>query len=363
MVVAVIVSTCVLMELGARLAIYGMEYWRPDYRAEADGYVHASWTRDYYKEFLDSGEVEWQSYVYWRRRPYRGTFINIDQDGIRRTWRSPSLTGDSPSVFVLGGSTVWGTGARDDYTLPSHLARALDAQGHPSRVVNYGESGYVTAQALAILVQRLRRGDVPDVVVFYGGVEDVFSAFQNGEAGLPQNEANRRLEFNSTQPERLDKTWLVMTSGLGRLGDTFRNLFVSTSRAAGNDGTRLLAQDVIDQYCSTLRVADALGRQYGFRAVYYWQPVIFTKQPLTTYESAARDRYAYARPFFDDVYRRIAAGTDPCRPLTIRDISRIFAQDPGPVYVDAFHMTEQGNQRVAAEIVPPVIAGLAEGRR
>ena len=48
-----------------------------------------------------------------------------------------------------------------------------------------------------MLELELQRGNVPDVVIFYDGVNDVFSTFQNGASGLPQNEASRVEEFGS----------------------------------------------------------------------------------------------------------------------------------------------------------------------
>ena len=62
-----------------------------------------------------------------------------------------------------------------------------------------GESGYVNTQSLLALELELRGGNVPDEVIFYDGVNDVFSTFQNNEAGLPQNEQNRATEFNLLQ--------------------------------------------------------------------------------------------------------------------------------------------------------------------
>ena len=48
----------------------------------------------------------------------------------------------------------------------------------------------------------LRAGNIPDIVIFYDGVNDVYSSFQTyimgqDEAGLPQNNQNRKDDFNS----------------------------------------------------------------------------------------------------------------------------------------------------------------------
>ena len=357
---AIILGTLVALETGARLVVYGNDAWRPDYRESADGYGGAPWVGRYYKEFRDSGDVDWHPYVYWRRRPYSGEYINVDAEGVRRSWRAANLPALAPAVFVLGGSTVWGTGARDEQTMPSQIARQLDGRGRPVRIVNYGESGYVLRQSLDTVIDRLQRGDVPRVAVFYSGVEDTFSALQNGEPGLPQNEANRRLEFNATQPQNLDKLWHVMTAGVERLGSLARARLVPSAAAqdarAGGDRPGL-ADSVVATYCSTARVAAALGRQYGFAVKFYWQPVLFMKASPTAYEAGARERYGYARDFFDQVYTRMSR-PGACADVEITDLSHLFDRETQPRYIDAFHLTEAGNEAVAGAIVPDVASVL-----
>ena len=51
--------------------------------------------REYWKEFEQANKVTYHPYVLWRRRPYQGELLAIDQNGIRRTLAfSPRL--DSP---------------------------------------------------------------------------------------------------------------------------------------------------------------------------------------------------------------------------------------------------------------------------
>ena len=362
LLVNLMLVSLLVVEAAARIGVYGIERWRPDYRAGADGYFGATWTRDYYREFAASGGAEWRPYVYWRRPPFAGRFINVDAEGIRRTWKAATGDAERTRIFVMGGSTAWGTGARDDYTLPSELAKGLFERGRAAEVTNYAESGYVTFQDVSMLLSRLHRGNVPDLVVFYGGVDDVFSALQNGVAGIPQNEVNRRREFNVLQPENVGKLLPVLTSGTQYFaGMVRRRLMRNTAGAvlpeAGNRSA--LAQAVIEQYCANLRTVRGLAREYGFRALFFWQPVIFTKPTLTSYEVFERDRYGYARDFFAETYKRMADAPPSCRDLGLDDVSRVFENDARPYYIDAFHVTEAGNQRVAAAMLPIVIESLA----
>ncbi len=166
-----------------------------DWRADADGHDDREWAVAYYREFREANRAHWQPYVYWRRAPYRGRYISVDAEGKRRTVQVEGLPEDAPEVFVFGGSTIWGTGAADDETIPSYLARQLRGAGHPARVVNLGETGYVSTQGLLRLLLELRAGNVPDVAIFYDGANELAAAAQTGEPGIPMNEVRRREDF------------------------------------------------------------------------------------------------------------------------------------------------------------------------
>ena len=104
---------------------------------------------------------------------------------------------------MLGGSSLWGFGARDNETIPSLLARDLDQRGWRVDLKNLSEIGYVSTQELIALFRELQAGYRPDVVIFYDGVNDTTAALLlEGEAGLTTNEVNRRQEFNLLQSPR-----------------------------------------------------------------------------------------------------------------------------------------------------------------
>src|SRR5688500_15337709 len=120
-----------------------------DDRFRADTYAGTSWVREYYAELQDTWELQWRSYVYYRRKRFDGEYINVDASGLRATTApSPRQQGQRVPVkiFMFGGSTLWGTGARDAYTIPSMVASELEKSGLRPEVTNFGETGYVSTQ-------------------------------------------------------------------------------------------------------------------------------------------------------------------------------------------------------------------------
>ncbi len=329
------------------------------------------WVRDYPREQVEAVRERWWSYVYWRARPHKGAYINIDENGIRRTW-NPSPPAGRVKIFMFGGSTLWGYGARDEFTIPSLVSRKL-ASRLPAApyVVNYGEAGYVTTQEMITLILELQKGNVPDVVVFYDGVNDAWAAFQSGVAGIPQNEINRVIEFNSR--DRLNwQRGLTERVGLFR----FARGVMGSLGTSPEDGTRrflepTLATSVVDVYLANVRLVNVLAREYGFRAVFFWQPTIYSKKVLSPDEErwrltgARRSRRGGAAPLFAEEYRAFNEAfrekTRTTRVENVYDLSRIFENDSRTIFIDRFHISEQGNDKVAegiASTLREIVAGL-----
>ncbi len=165
-------------------------------RPRTHPYAGLPWFSTYEDELRNSFSMEWEPYVYWGRRPQHGRYVNVDSAGHRRTVQPVPLRAPVRQVFFFGGSAMWGTGARDEMTIPSQVAARLAERGtRDVAITNFGETGYVFTQELIRFELELRRGLRPDVVVVYDGINDVASALIGGRAGAPQNESNRVREF------------------------------------------------------------------------------------------------------------------------------------------------------------------------
>jgi lysophospholipase L1-like esterase len=338
---------------------------RVDTRIYADDYRNASWVRQYFREYWEAETTRWESYVYWRRRPYAGELVNVDGQGVRRTTGGAPAAGGGrpPRVMFFGGSTMWGSGARDAHTIPSRVAARLAERGISIEAVNLGEGGWVSTQGLLELMMRLRRGDIPDIVVFYDGINDVYSSLQAGEAGKPQNERNRVREFNLTRHDDLSglrRTALLesakaldMYALAQRLARRFGNVDYE-GRLSEPPDARALAEKTVGIYRDNLRKIGLLGKAHGFRAVFYWQPVILGKPKLTEYEAGLRKSRMVTdmEPFFQRTYALVDRATAELgREFDFHNIAGIFADVPEPVYIDWAHLSERGNDLIAARMV------------
>src|SRR5262249_12468325 len=126
-------------------------------------------------------------FVGWRRVPFEGKTIKIDQNGVRVT-PGADCRGKAFRVFTFGESTMWGTGSPDWLTIPANLQKRLaQLKPGPVCVMNFAESAYVTTQDVMMLQTQLRSRNIPDVVIFYSIGGDIGSAYESGEAGVHAN--------------------------------------------------------------------------------------------------------------------------------------------------------------------------------
>jgi hypothetical protein len=334
--------------------------FKPYFGAFADGYRDEDWPAHAFREFFDRVRVEWAPFVGWRHRPLAGTYHNFDARGLRRTWRPPEAEsgGKRPHrVFMLGGSTVMGMGARDDGTVPSLLARGLFEAGLAAEVTNMGQLGYVMAQEVAALIEELKRGNAPDLAVFTDGLNEVMTAEHHGTAGRLWQEANRRHEFNLIQPYR--RADLLRFAARALAPETAKALGLfeppadPPARLAAADVERV-AGDVWRHYAWNVRLVEDLAARFKFRALFFWQPAIFMKKTPTAYEE--RLKREGDTPLFRSVYgqRLETLGTLE----NAVDLSRAFEDLAEGVYYDAHHLTERGNGLLAAAMLPHVVAAL-----
>jgi len=364
--VGVVVICFVLLEGSARLVLALLPETDADFNeTNAEGLKNAQWLGEYMAERHASSTVEWHSYVYWRHKHYAGSHINIDEDGIRRTWNADTRGLPPIRVFMFGGSTLFGRGARDDFTIPSQLAKAFSVASElPLEVTNFGESGYVSTQGLIALILELREGNVPDVAIFYDGVNDVFAAHQAGAAGLPQNEYKRRLDFEAFEvafllrvADRLSSLTLARRL-LGR-GRFTRGMATEEELASGE-----LARQIVSTYKGNLKAVDGLARAFGFQALYFWQPMVLSRRSPTPHEVEIAERLTREQPGLYTLYRQTSALVEGDSELAadprFHDLHDVLDGGTESFFIDFNHITEAGNARIAEAMLLPLNRALAE---
>ena len=138
-----------------------------DSRSELTLYKGYAWAESHFKT-LKSLSTTYYDYITLRRDDVQSDTINI-VNGVRTT-SIPVETNLQGEVWFFGGSTLWGTGVKDDQTIPAIFEKLSNM---PSS--NFGESGYTTQQNLNLLIKNYLMGGKPKIVFFYDGINDIIN--------------------------------------------------------------------------------------------------------------------------------------------------------------------------------------------
>jgi lysophospholipase L1-like esterase len=369
LVLGVTLVSLLLAELILRLAFAAKDaalpLADPDPRLLAEGYQGAPWTPAIFAA-QESMPTRWHAYELYRPIPDPDSRVGLDPEGNRLTLDArggPGPDRGEPAIWVFGGSAAWGWGSRFDLTIPSQLAAFLVPQHPQARVRNFAQPGYVSTQDVLSLMMRLRAGEGPDVVILYGGVNDVLASLQNERAGLPQNEANREREFNIlTRPVDLARSFVgavVADSAFNRLATSAARRLGARRLPAARPFGPEQAEQLLAVYEANLRLAATLAEQHGFRVLACWQPTLFSKKAMTPYEREKSEQYAWLREPIARVDRLIDAGRLKDAPARFVDFRRVLDDEAKLVFVDFCHTTEQANVKIAEALAPEVHALLS----
>ena len=327
--------------------------------AELPYYTSQDWAIEYWHELSVTGDKQYRPWVIWSRYPFEGTTININQDGIRETPGADCST-NSYKVFTFGGSTMWGAGAPDWGTIAAYLQAGLKSlRDEPVCVVNFGETSFVSTQSVIELLIQLQSGNVPDLVMFYDGVNDVYAAYQSGQAGVHHNLSQIAAKFEGSDAQERHPLveWLKMSSSFSLLKRAVANIRTEEPEASertyqtiGID-TDSLADSVAQIYLSNYKIVGALAQEYGFKYYFFWQPVIsIGKKPLTEEEQNMRSIMDPALVnLLDAVYRDIELAAPEYENLYY--IAHVFDEQDSQIYRDHCHVTPVGNQLIAQKML------------
>lgn len=299
-------------------------------------------------------------YLTWISKPVKGRYVNIDRVAGRRTWNPPDLPPDAATVYVFGGSAAWGWGARDEHTIPSQLSRLLNAQAPRFRVYNYAEPAYTFTQGVLYLILKLREGSRPDYVIFYDGFNDVYGAYQSGQAGALHNAAQMRDKLQS-KPRQLYwkavKEWFQEHVYL--YDKVFYKLYLHfhPEERYREVGVRLtdqelqeLAAALFQYYAQSLDLLNHLSQAYGFKYACFWQPALFTEAQVLPQETRIDVRLGDKQ--FGKLYKftNQYLAQHPLSPH-FYNLADAVSQRTQTCYLDLVHMTEAGYGMVAEGIL------------
>lgn len=300
-------------------------------------------------------------HVGWRSHPRPGPLMTIHADG-NRVVPEASCGYGAYRVLVLGGSTVFGFGVPDWGTLPAYLQQALTRRlRRPVCVRNLGQLGWTPTQDVIALVRELQDGEVPDLVIFYEGYNEVTSGGRDGvglgtpgwddyEGALAQDEA-------ATHAAGTGLVEFLRGSGLGQVAGQLRRRLTAPDPDPPSPVTPAM---ILRADRANLASARGVAQAFGVKTWFFWQPTILAKPgPLSPAERDVVSRLGTAPALRTLIARAYADVEREAGALGIVYLGHLFdAPRAAGAFMDDCHLWPEGNTRVAEHILAAVAADL-----
>jgi hypothetical protein len=310
--------------------------------------------REYWKEFEQANKVTYHQYVLWRRAPYQGEVLAIDQEGVRRTPHTQCNNDKAFTIWTFGDSVMWGAGAPDEETIDAFLASDYEKAGKPVCIVNYAEKGWANSQEMIGLIENLKHATrEPDVVLFYDGGTEAFAAYQSGRADVHSN-------YNSFK-KFLDNWGASQKAGFSYFEQTntyrflekiaikapFHNQKDEAPKAARDAET--LSAAVVSNYAQNMDIVSLLAKQYGFRPIFAWYPNLAVgHKELTPYEQQVLNMEYQKFPSLGSMYQAVyQRGRETIKSSDFYYLGDLLDAQKSSLYVGISHLKPEGNRIVA----------------
>jgi hypothetical protein len=340
-----------------------------DWASASPAYEGVSWAEDFWAEQKAAASranaFRYEPFRVWGNTEVHSRYLNVDahETGYWRRTANACAQGAPPKskVWLFGGSTAFSGETPDFATLASALARRLNAGGARCvEVTNFGVPAYVMNQEVLLLIELLKKGQRPDHVVFYDGVNEAFvGAYSPGQPAahgdlLP---IKNKLERDVYLPDLAEKSYAFRVArALWRL--VVPPAFVATNEkgeavALKGDALGLKAKSVLDNYEADIRLVQALAKIHGFEAHFIWQPVMaYGAKKLVPFEQAWVEHPVFDLPGLREATRAVyeEAERRAARAKSFHFLGRIFDGVEAPIYVDQCHLGPKGDELVADAI-------------
>ena len=314
-------------------------------RLALPNYEGEKWASQYWNEYAEH-RLEYHSYVGWKGIPRNGKQLNIDNQGLRKTSNQVAEKEAIEEVAFLGGSTMWGTGANDEGTIPSFYASLNDS----SYIKNLGQLAYLAQQGFLALQCEIAKGYRPDLVISYEGVNNTPSG--RTPFGHSREHQIRSIMVGADGARKEEFLWatkrfLQTLSSL--LGFDEKPDFTSRSN---NEPIEAFAIELLESWLALKTMCDANETEL----LLILQPNASVGKPdLSNLEKLGmehfRDAMLTKSPEFYAQVKTLMKENERYSPLIVHfaDFSEVLDGVPN-VYIDYCHLSPRGNEVIAKKI-------------
>ena len=263
-------------------------------------------------------------------------------------------------IHVYGGSTTWGSRTEYNETYSSYLSKILCDKGFNVNIKNYGQLSYTNTQEFIKFILGVKNGNVPNIVIFYDGVNDMPS-----EPGLQFEQKTKDVVRDILDNSRfLPSVHRLLSNFFKTIGfkekseiDKHTNYFQIFDRHKlqynSEDEKQLL---IVSNYINNVEFIKSLEKIYNFTSLFYWQPHLGTKQTYSEEEEKSLNM-KYIKRDLESYEKSYNLTINIIREHKyVSDLTNLFDNVSETIYHDDCHKNIIGNQILAQRMARDIIA-------
>ncbi len=321
-----------------------------DKRAYYPTYANKKFSLQLFNE-LNKLTTSYRSFIGWRSNN-----LNLKYTNISGTYRVRKSKGESinNSVWFFGGSTMWGDGASDSQTIPSHFYSLTNIP-----VYNFGDSSWNSRQSVNQLINAIGDDHKPDLVIFYDGVNDIAHQCRSEIKLVPAHSREKQIQNSLKRPpiqKRISKfivnPYIVLAKKFNIQLPAFNIQLPEFNCDINKEKARLIASHLINNWYT----AYALSKSKDFEFYGILQPTLFTTKTNSEYFSSLEEKknFQIANQYnivysliLKEIEKRCESDKEFCS--TLIDGTN-WLDGTNNIFIDFCHVNSLGNEVIAQRL-------------
>jgi len=287
--------------------------------------------------------------------------ININSHGFRGHEFSAIKPENTYRIFVVGGSTIFGTGTTSDSaSIPGFLQEKFDNEQFPKNieVINAGISALFSGTEVGLIKQQILDFD-PDLLIIYDGWNDITKKYKNYYDGINGIES---LASTSKERDSFYEIGEILFSSSKLVKVIYTNLDLLPMSFAGPavssfEGTEIEKKAEI--WATRWIEICELGKNKDFDVVITIQPILgSSERTLSQFEKNQFEWKENERrlPALEIYAEKLEEINNHC--TATADFRNIFDGIDEPLFLDSTHLGDNGNKIVSEkmyELILPIV--------
>ncbi len=283
--------------------------------------------------------------------------ININSHGLRGSDFSSIKPENTYRIFVVGGSTTFGTGTTSDSTtIPGFLQEKFDKESFPKNieVINAGISGLFSGTEVGLIKQQILNFN-PDLLIIYDGWNDIGKKYDHYYDGINNTEnltiSKERDTFYEFGELLFDSSIFakIIYTNLDYLPMSFAGPAVYSF-----EGTEI--NEKADIWSKRWIEICELGKTKDFDVVITLQPILGSgERTLSQFETHQFEWKENERrlPALEIYSQKLNEMNNHCSGT--EDLRNIFDGFNQPLYLDSVHLGDFGNEIISEKMYESIL--------